>query len=437
MCMRRLVEQKLIDWKNSEDRKPLIIYGARQIGKTYSMLDFGNHYYDNVVYCNFEAGAELHKIFDVDFNVERIIASLSALYGVKINRETTLIIFDEIQACEKALTSLKYFCENAPKYHIMAAGSLLGLAVNRGHFSFPVGKVDMITMYPLTFEEFLIATDNERLLDLIKDSYNDMKEFSLHEKAMELYRTYLVVGGYPAVVKEFIESDIVDYNRIRSIQSNISSAYIADMAKYSTASNTIRTMEIYNTLHAQLAKENSKFQYAIVNSKARAKDYENSLFWLKTANVISDCKRITEGKCPISFYEDNHSFKIYYSDVGLLSLRMDMIPNSIIQNINLSDKARGVLAESYVAQELVAMGISLHYWTSKNTAEVDFVIQMDDSAIPVEVKSSDNVRARSLSVYVKEYHPAYAIRISGKNFGYENGIKSVPLYAVFCINKVE
>ena len=291
----------------------------------------------------------------------------------------------------------------------------------------------MITMYPLTFEEFLLATNNEPLISLIKGSYEKMKEFSLHEKAMELYRTYLIVGGYPAVVKEYIESNSVDYNRIRSIQSNISSAYIADMAKYSTANNTIKTMEIYNTLHSQLAKENSKFQYAVINSKARAKDYESSLFWLKTANVILDCKRITEGKCPISFYEDNNSFKIYYSDIGLLSLRMNMIPNSIIQNINISDKVRGILAESYVAQEFVAMGVSLHYWTSSNTAEVDFVIQKDDSAIPVEVKSSDNVRARSLSIYIKNYNPNYAIRISSKNFGFENGIKSVPLYAVFCL----
>lgn len=431
--MKRLVEKKLIDWKNSKNRKPLVIYGARQIGKTYSMLNFGNQHYDNVVYCNFESSNELHKIFDIDFNVERIIASLSVLYGEKINKVTTLIIFDEIQACEKALTSLKYFCEEAQDYHIIAAGSLLGLAVNRGYFSFPVGKVDMITMYPLTFEEFLLATNNEPLISLIKGSYEKMKEFSLHEKAMELYRTYLIVGGYPAVVKEYIESNSVDYNRIRSIQSNISSAYIADMAKYSTANNTIKTMEIYNTLHSQLAKENSKFQYAVINSKARAKDYESSLFWLKTANVILDCKRITEGKCPISFYEDNNSFKIYYSDIGLLSLRMNMIPNSIIQNINISDKVRGILAESYVAQEFVAMGVSLHYWTSSNTAEVDFVIQKDDSAIPVEVKSSDNVRARSLSIYIKNYNPNYAIRISSKNFGFENGIKSVPLYAVFCL----
>ena len=431
--MKRLVEKKFIEWKNSKNRKPLIIYGARQIGKTYSMLDFGKNYYENVVYCNFETSTELHKIFNADMNVNRIIAYLSALYEVKINKHTTLIVFDEIQACERALTSLKYFCEDASDYHIIAAGSLLGLAVNRGQYSFPVGKVDMITMYPMTFEEFLMATNNEQLITLIKDSYANMSEFSLHEKAMELYRTYLVVGGYPAVVKEFIEEEPVNYNRIRSIQSNISSAYIADMAKYSTSNNTIKTMEIYNTLHSQLAKENSKFQYAVINSKARAKDYESSLFWLKTANVILDCKRITEGKCPISFYEDNNSFKIYYSDVGLLSLRMDMIPNSIIQNINVSDKVRGILAESYVAQELVAMGISLHYWTSNNTAEVDFVIQKNDSAIPVEVKSSDNVRSRSLSIYIKNYSPKYAIRISSKNFGFENRIKSVPLYAVFCL----
>ncbi len=433
--MKRLIEQKLIDWKNKKNRKPLIIFGARQIGKTHSMLDFGKKYYENLVYCNFESNIELHKVFEIDLDTNRIIASLSALYGIKINEETTLIIFDEIQACEKALTSLKYFCENNPKYHIIAAGSLLGLAINRGHYSFPVGKVDIQKMYPLNFEEFLMATNNEALINLIRKSFENCSEFTLHEKALELFRTYLVVGGYPAAVKEYIESNKKDFYQIQAVQSSIASAYIADMAKYSTPNNTIKTIEIYNTLHSQLAKENSKFQYAVINAKARAKDYENSLFWLKSANVILECKRISEGKYPVNFYEDNNSFKIYFSDVGLLTLRMNMLPNSIIQNINISDKVKGCLIENYVAQELTAIDFPLHYWTSNNTAEVDFVVQINDSAIPLEAKSADNVRSKSLSLYVKKYNPAFSIRISAKNFGFENGIKSIPLYAIFCMKK--
>ncbi len=429
--MKRLIEQKLVNWKNSSSRKPLIIYGARQIGKTYTLIDFGKKHYDNIAYCNFEDNSALENIFTADLNPSRIIKTIGALLGIDILKGKTLIIFDEIQACERALTSLKYFCEQANEYHIVSAGSLLGLAVNRGSYSFPVGKVDMLNMYPLTFEEFLIATGNETLRELIVESYNSMSPLALHDKALELYRIYLVVGGYPAAVKTYIETG--DLNLVRSEQSSISNAYISDMAKYATPTEVVKSIEIYKTLVSQLSKENSKFQYAVINSRARAKDYELSLDWLITANVVLKNIKVKEGLYPINIYEDNNAYKIYYSDIGLLTLRMGIAPTSLTQNINISDKARGMLAESYVAEQLAAKDIPLHYWESNNTAEIDFIAEFDGKTIPIEVKSAENVKARSLQSFVKKYLPSYSIRISSKNFGYENNIKSIPLYAVFCI----
>lgn len=430
--MKRLIERRLIEWKNSTNRKPLLIYGARQIGKTYSMLAFGKEHYVNTVYCNFENTADLHAVFERDLVPERIISAISAMYNTQITKGDTLIIFDEIQACERALTSLKYFQEQANDYHIVAAGSLLGLAVNRGHYSFPVGKVDMITMYPLSFEEFLFATGNEKLISLIKEAYVEFSPFALHEKAMDLYRTYLIVGGYPAAVQTYLDSG--DFNAVRAEQSTISDAYIADMAKYTTPSDMIKSIEVYNSLFAQLSKENTKFQYSVIGPKARARDYETALAWLKSANVVLRCQRVTEGKYPLALYEDQTSFKVYYSDVGLLTMRMSIAPNAILQPYILSDKARGMMAESYVAEQLTANGFPLHYWASGNTAEIDFVIQQDACSVPVEVKSSDNVKAKSLQTYVKNYSPKYSLRVSAKNFGYENGIRSIPLYAIFCLH---
>lgn len=430
--MKRLIEQRLSEWKNSANRKPLLIYGARQIGKTYSMLAFGKEHYANTVYCNFEVAADLHAVFERDLDPERIVSAISAMYNTQITKGGTLIVFDEIQACERALTSLKYFQEQANDYHIVAAGSLLGLAVNRGHYSFPVGKVDMLTMHPLSFEEFLLATGNERLISLIKEAYTEFSPFALHEKAMDLYRTYLIVGGYPAAVQTYLDSG--DFNAVRAEQSSISDAYIADMAKNTTPSDMIKSIEVYNSLFAQLSKENTKFQYSVIGSKARAKDYKTALAWLTSANVVLRCKRVIEGKYPLALYEDQASFKVYYSDVGLLTMRMSIAPNAILQPYNLSDKTRGMMAESYVAEQLTANGFPLHYWTSGNSAEIDFVIQQDACSVPVEVKSSDNVKAKSLQTYVKNYSPKYSFRVSAKNFGNENGIRSVPLYAIFCLH---
>lgn len=433
--MKRLILDKLIKWKNSSSRQPLLLKGARQVGKTYVLLEeFGKKYYDNVVYLHFEGNTTtLHKIFEPDLNPKRIIDELSVYSKQTILPGKTLVIFDEIQACEAALTSLKYFSEEAPEYHIVAAGSLLGLAINRGKFSFPVGKVEMMTMYPLSFEEFLLATGNDTLIEKIREAYEDFSPLAdvYHDLATDLYRKYLVVGGYPAAVKSYLETQ--SFDAVRAVQADISEAYIADMAKYATPNETVRSIAIFNTLPAQLAKENTKFQYAVIKSNARAKDYELSLQWLKAANVVLENIKVTEGKLPLSLYEQIDSFKIYYSDVGLLCLKSGTMPQDILINSTISDKARGLLAENYVAEQLVTLDQSLNYWESNGKAEIDFVLRLDDSAIPIEVKSADNVRSKSLKIYVEKYKPKYSIRLSAKNFGFENGIKSIPLYAIFCL----
>ena len=431
--MKRSITNELKKWKESPYRKPLILYGARQIGKTYSVLDFGKREYANVLYCNFEGNSDLAALFEQDLDPERIVKALSALFSVQVTRGNTLLFFDEIQASERALTSLKYFNETANDYHVIAAGSLLGLAVNRGHYSFPVGKVDMLNMYPLNFEEFLLATGNETLSEMIRESYAAASPLPqpFHSRAMDLYRQYLVVGGYPDAINRFVETG--DYNLVRATQATIANAYLADMSKYATPADTVKSIAVYNSVTSQLAKETTKFQYSVVDKKARSKSYEMALEWLKAANVVLPSVKVTEGKYPINLYEDQSTFKIYYSDVGLFTMKTNMSPEKILQNLDLSDRARGILAECFIASELVAKGTALHYWESANSAEVDFIVQNEDGVIPIEVKSAENVRSKSLRSFVEKYVPRYAIRLSSRNFGFENGIKSIPLYAAFCL----
>ncbi len=430
--MKRKVLKWLIEWKNSTNRKPLILQGARQVGKTYSALTFGKEYYDSVVYFNFENNKELAKIFDRDLEPERIIRELSINSGKSILKEKTLIFFDEIQACERALTSLKYFNENANEYHIIAAGSLLGVAVNREQYSFPVGKVQLKTLYPLDFEEFLMAINEKELIELIKESFENDREMSLHNKAMDLYRTYLVVGGMPAVVKEYIEKR--DFDFVYATQKGINDSYIADMAKYATPHETTRIMATFNSIPAQLAKENRKFQYKVIKSGARAHEYETPVEWLKSSGVILKCTKCNEGKLPLSAYSDFNSFKVYMTDTGLLCSKFGIPANAVLSEGRVFNDFKGALTENYVCFALNVNGHEPYYWESKGNAEVDFLIQdKDGNILPVEVKAADNVRAKSLQQYIKKYNPIYSIRVSSKNFGFENGIKSVPLYAAFLI----
>ena len=430
--MDRKIVGKLTDWKNNPSRQPLIISGARQVGKTYSALMFGKEYYKNTVYFNMEDSSEIQVVFKRDLKPDRIIRELSVLSGQSIFPNDTLIIFDEIQACARALTSLKYFCENAPNYHIITAGSLLGVAMNRDNYSFPVGKVDMMPLYPLDFEEFLLATNNEKLIELIKECYKNFSPLSAHEKALDLYKTYLIVGGMPRAVQEYIRTN--DFNFVIATQKAINDAYIADMAKYATASETTKIMAAWSSIPAQLSKENKKFQYKVIKSGARAYEYETPLDWLKFAGIINKCIRITEGKLPLTAYADNDSFKIYMMDTGLLCSKFGIAPNVILSGLPSFDGFKGALAENYVCQSLVVNGFTPYYWASPGKAELDFVLQdREGNIIPLEVKSSDNVRSKSMNNFVSQYKLDYAVRVSTRNFGFENGIKSIPLYAIFCL----
>ncbi|MDR2919125.1 MAG: ATP-binding protein [Tannerella sp.] len=430
--MERKIFEKLFEWKNNPSKQPLLLQGARQVGKTYTLLSFGKGNYKNVAYFSMEESREIPAIFERDLNPERIIRELSAHSGQSIFPEDTLIIFDEIQACEQALASLKYFAEKAPQYHIIAAGSLLGVAVRREKFSFPVGKVDMLNLYPMDFEEFLWAVGQKRLCDLIRDAYEEFVPLSMHDTAMDFYKIYLVVGGMPRVVQEY--ADKRDFDFVTMLQRTLNDSYIADMAKYATPSETTRIMAAWASVPAQLAKENRKFQYKIIKSGARAKDYEPALDWLSAAGMINKCVNVKEGKLPLAAYADNEAFKIYMLDTGLLCSKLDIVANVVINTPHSFDGFKGALAENYICQALVANGIHSYYWTSNGRAEVDFIFQdKQGNIIPLEAKSADNVRSKSLRGYQEIYKPAYSVRASSKNFGFENGIKSVPLYAVFCL----
>ena len=430
--MERKIVKWLLEWKTSKNRKPLILQGARQIGKTYSTLTFGKKYYKTIAYFNFENNTELSKIFDRDLEPERLIRELSIISGQSILKKDTLIFFDEIQACERALNSLKYFNELANEYHIIAAGSLLGVAVNREKYSFPVGKVQLKTMYPLDFEEFLLALGEEKLIPLIKECYEKDEEFSLHNKALDLYRSYLVIGGMPAVVKDFVEQR--DYDFVLANQKNINDSYVADMAKYATPQETTKIMAAFNSIPAQLAKENRKFQYKVIKTGARAYDYETPIEWLKSSGVIQKCNKCTEGKLPLSAFTNFEAFKVYMTDTGLLCSKFGIPANIVLSDSKAFNDFKGALTENYVCSVLASKGYTPFYWESNGQAEVDFVIQdKEGNIIPIEVKASDNVRAKSLQQFIKRYSPKYSIRVSAKNFGFENGIKSVPLYAVFLI----
>lgn len=431
--MERKIVKDLDKWKHSENRKPLIVYGARQVGKTHLALTFGREKYKNTAYFNMEDSRELAAIFDRDLNPERIVAELAVKSGQTIFQEDTLIIFDEIQACERALTSLKYFCEQAPGYHIITAGSLLGIAVNREKYSFPVGKVDMLQLYPLDFEEFLWATGNTDLGSLIRIATEENKTLSLHESAMDLYRSYLVVGGMPEAVLQYVKTS--DYNFVLATQKSLNAAYIADMAKYATPRETTRIMAAWASVPGQLAKENRKFQYARIKSGARACEYEMSINWLKAAGVINQCVKVTAGLTPLSAYADSNFFKLYMMDTGLLCSKFDLPAAAVISSPPSYSGFKGALAENYVMQALIAANFTPYYWESAGKAEVDFVLQnRDGSVIPIETKAAENVRSKSLNLFMEKYDPPYALRISGKNFSFENKIRSVPLYAVYCLD---
>ena len=430
--MKREIIKDLIKWKESPKRKPLIIYGARQVGKTYIIKKFAKEYYQNLIYVNFETNKEISSQIQETIDAKYIINKLELFYGEKIIPEKTLIFFDEIQTNERALTSLKYFYENAPEYHIIAAGSLLGIAINRKDYSFPVGKVQMINMYPLSFKEFLIAIGRQNLIPEIQKHFdnNERMDKDIHELCLKLYRTYLIVGGMPEAVKIYLE----EQKTIAAIdvQAEILASYERDMTKYADNNLSNKIISAFDSIPVQLAKDNQKFQYKVISRGGTSSIFGEAILWLKNSGIVNQIYK-ANAEIPLEMHKDLASFKLYMSDVGLFVNKARYPLYQIDLETNPSMIEMGPLTEHYVANELRINGYESYYWESNGIAELDFMIQKDIDIIPIEVKSSTHTKSRSLDLYIKKYNPKYAIRISEKNFGLENNIKSVPLYAVFCI----
>jgi len=432
MTLKRRIEIALAAWaKKTAGRMPLLLNGARQVGKTYILREFGERYFKNVVYVNLETNLTVAGYFGDNIAPERLIRYLEAATGERIVPGETLIILDEIQSCERALTALKYFCEEIPEYHIAAAGSLLGVAINRQRYSFPVGKVETMTLYPLDFEEFLWARGKEFLAQEIKAAYDSMIPLlePLHREAIELYREYLLIGGMPACINAYLNKG--SFLDVPLVQNEILDNYIADMAKYASNADSVKIRACYNSIPAQLAKENKKFQYKVVQKGGSATLFGASIEWLNLAGVVLKCQRISQAVEPIPAYADLSAFKLYMGDVGLLTLKAGLSQQTVLSGEG--NTFMGAVTENYVAQQLAAKGYPLYYWESNGTAELDFVLQQENRVIGIEVKKGEHVRSRSLDVFVKAYHPAGTIRFSMKNFGEKDGLKSLPLYAAFCI----
>lgn len=454
--MKRKITQQLIDWKNRPGHKPLILQGARQVGKTYILEAFGREHYKNYIKVSLDLVPDVRNFLKDNINPLEIIAYLETLYNERIVPHETLVILDEIQDCKRALLALKYFQEDYPLYDIIAAGSLLGVAVNQGNkpdeeqdkekkggeqkeeeFSYPVGKVDELRMYPMDFEEFLWATGNDILAGEIRSHYasNEAMPSSVHLMALDLYQKYLIVGGMPESVSKYVETH--SFLECRTVQQSILNGYNADMAKYAKPATTVKIRACFNSIPVQLAKENRKFQYKLAMKGGTAKIFGEAIEWLILAGIVHKCKLISHGYIPISAQEDGSDFKVYMSDVGLLNTKAQMPAQMLLNSIETDNTFLGSVAENYVAQALSANGITLRYWKNNNTQEVEYIIQDGMHVIPVEVKKGRKVDAISLNNFKKTYNCPFAYRISGKNFGFVNEIKSVPLYAVFCISDVQ
>jgi predicted AAA+ superfamily ATPase len=425
---------ELIAWKSRTRRKPLLIYGARQVGKTHVLKEFGAAHYPDVAYFNLEQSSHTASVFNEDYEPERLIALLAAQRGRRILPGETLLILDEIQKNSRAITALKYFQEMSPEYHVAAAGSLLGITLGRQEDSFPVGKVNTLTLCPLDFEEFLWALGQELLADEIRGAADKLEKFMLHENALAFYRQYLAVGGMPESVIEFLEKpDLIGFGEsLHEINQN----YIADMVKYAGPLTSARIAETWESVPGQLCKANHKFQYNKIRSGSRASQYELPITWLQTARIINKCCKAETMREPLGITADSGSFRVYLGDTGLLCAKLEANPAQIAAGTVTSDQFRGILAENYVMQHLVSQKTTPSYWKSPGKAEVEFVYQSRAAGIiPIEVKSSDNVRSPSLNVFMELNSPEFAIRISSKNFGFHNRIKSIPLYAAFCLNE--
>lgn len=431
--MYRKFYKELETWENNNIKEPIMVIGARQVGKTWLIKKFCEEKYDDYVYINLEEQKSLLSVFEGDLTPKTILNNISMILGRRIDSNTAIVI-DEIQQSEQAINSLKYFCEADDNYRIICAGSLLGVKINRFTSSFPVGKVYIKHMFPMDFEEYLIALGEEPLRDGIVEAYNHMTYLpeAVHNKALQLYHDYLMIGGMPQAVKNYVENgrDIMGFNR--DLISYIRLAYLADMSKYvSNASESTKINAVYESIPRQLARENPKFKYKEVKGTAIKRDYYAPIDWLNTSGMIYKLNKLESPESPIKAYENADSFKIYLSDVGMLSelckvSYKDMLPDT--HNIY-----KGAIIENYVIEQLMMAGNDLYYYKPSESMEIDLITVIDDEIIPIEIKSGRHKRSNSLKNYIEKYHPRYSIRISKNNYGMVNDIKSVPLYAAFCI----
>lgn len=431
--MRRFITDKLIEWKNSKDRKPLILRGARQTGKTYIVKEFGEGYYDNIAYFNFDHDEGLSQLFLNTKDPHRIIEQLSLVNGKKINPGTTLIFFDEIQECPNALNSLKYFCEEANEYHVICAGSLLGIRLSK--VSFPVGKVDFLNLYPMTFSEFLIADNSENLVDVMKKTV-EIKEIPkvFEDKLIEKLKIYYIIGGMPEVVYSWINDK--DIEKVNKIQKNILIAYENDFSKHTDVNTANKISLIWNNIPSQLARENKKFVYQVVKEGARAREYEGALNWLNDADLINKCYLVNKCAFPLKAYNDLSAFKIYVDDIGLLRKMSDLDSNIILEGNKLLEEFKGSFTENYVANVLTYLyESSPNYYVFDNN-EIDFVIQKRNKIIPIEVKSNKSTNHNSLTKYNSLNDNDISIRFSLNNLSKDGKIINIPLYFIEYIDNI-
>lgn len=431
--MYRKIMKKLIEWKNDKYRKPLILRGARQVGKTYIIKQFGEENYDGVAYFNFDHDTQLYNMFDNTKDPVRILEQLSFVYGKAIIPGKTLIVFDEIQECPNALNSLKYFEEEAKEYHIISAGSLLGIRLS--HTSFPVGKVDFLDMYPMTFTEFLEADGCKNLVDYM-DSIKTIENIPeiFFDRLTEKLKAYFIIGGMPEVVDSWIKHK--DMEKVNKIQNNILKSYESDFSKHTSNIEANRISIIWNSIPSQISKENKKFLYQVAKDGARAREYEGAVNWLKDANVVNKIYNVTKPNMPLISYNDLSSFKMYLIDVGLLRRKTDLDSKVIVEGDKLFQEFKGALTENYVLQTLVAVGLNPYYYAFGNRYEIDFLIQYQNEIIPIEVKAGESVNNTSLKVYNEINRPKTRIRFSIKNLNKDNNLINIPLFMVEYLDKL-
>ncbi len=426
--MYRIAMEKLLKWKQNKRRKPLIIEGARQVGKTWLMKEFGRQAYNDTVYINFDSNSRMAELFASDLDTNRLIMGLELYVGRKIDPDHALLIFDEVQEVPRALTSLKYFYENAPQYHIVCAGSLLGIALHQGT-SFPVGKVDFLKLYPLSFKEFLMATDKERFADLL-----DARDFQMITSFKQTYidslKQYYFIGGLPEAVQSFAENK--DFNEVREIQTRILEAYEQDFSKHAPGGIVPRLRMLWNSIPSQLAKENKKFIYGLIREGARAKDYETAIMWLSDCGLIHKISRVNAIGLPLRAYEDLKAFKLFVLDVGLLGCMVGLRQHTLLDGNNLFVEFKGALTEQYVCQQLKTIqDLNVFYYTNdRGSCEIDFVVDMGERIVPVEVKAEVNLKAKSLKAYYEKFSPEISVRTSMADFKKEEWLVNLPLYAI-------